>query len=104
MNTNLLSRFRAMQLALANSFNTDEIIILDGNDTIPIGDNLLVSEIILNKDAVVVSIFDAKSIIPINKLSDEVVEVIINVMQEIALRKKDKLVYISSKKSIIYIL
>lgn len=90
MDAKLLQEFRAMQLAvkgsLLNKNRTDvKELLIEGIDSIPIGDNALIDTILLDKDVVNVNIFDTNSLMPIHYLSDSIIEYIIDTMRAKAL-------------------
>lgn len=89
MNATLFQEFRAMQLAVkgasGKASSNWSALILEGIDSIPIGDNAEINEVCLNKDYVNVSVCDVNSLIPINILADEVLEEIICAMRAKAL-------------------
>ena len=90
MNAKLLQEFRAMQLAvkgaLLNKNRTDvKELLIEGTDSIPIGDNALIDTILLDKDVVNVNIFNVNSFMPIHYLSDNIIEWIVDTMRAKAL-------------------
>ena len=90
MNASLLQDFRAMQLAvkgaLAMKGRTDvKELLIEGTDSIPIGDNALIDTILLDKDVVNVNIFNVNSFMPIHYLSDDIIEWIVGTMRAKAL-------------------
>lgn len=94
MKANTLLTFRAMQLAIigAEVLRTSrkvETLILNGIDTITIGDDLEITEVSLVKDVVLVSIGETSSYVCIRNLSDEVMDEIIETMEIKALDLAD---------------
>lgn len=94
MKANTLLRFRTMQLAIigAEGLRTSrkiETLILNGIDTITIGDSLEITEVSLVKDVVLVTIGETSSYVCIRSLSDEVIDEIIETMAVKALDLAD---------------
>ena len=90
MNARLFQEFRAMQLAvkgaLLNKSRTDvKELLIEGIDSIPIGDNALIDTILLDKDVVNVNIFNVNSFMPIHYLSDYIIEWVVDTMRAKAL-------------------
>lgn len=90
MDAKLLQEFRAMQLAvkgsLLNKNRTDvKELLIEGTDSIPIGDNALIDTILLDNDVVNVNIFNVNSFMPIHYLSDDIIEWIVDTMRAKAL-------------------
>jgi hypothetical protein len=90
MDAKLLQEFRTMQLAvkgaLAMKSRIDvEELLIEGIDSIAIGDNALIDTILLDKDIVNVNIFNVNSLMPIHFLSDGIIEEIVDTMRAKAL-------------------
>lgn len=86
MKPKTLQTFRAMQLAIKGACSPKSVnyLTLSGIDTISIGDSLEITAIDLDRDIVVVEMGEdskIESYMPINVLSDDVVEEIIDTMQ-----------------------
>jgi len=94
MKANTLLTFRAMQLAIIGAevlraSRKVDTLILNGIDTIVIGDNIEITEVSLVKDVVLVTIGETSSYVCIRSLSDEVVDEIIETMSVKALDLAD---------------
>lgn len=95
MDVTLLTNFRAMQLALigagaVNSLKVDRHT-LNELYRIPVGDQLEIIEVSLTKDVVLVQVTETEiqDYIPINNLSDEIVQELVGMMRLSALEATD---------------
>lgn len=94
MKAEILVNFRVAQLALAGASRNREIdrFIFNNLQSVPYGDNMTIVEVSLEKDLVVVEVNDTEvqSYLPINCMSDEVVEEVTEVMKVCALELSDR--------------
>lgn len=94
MKAEILVNFRVAQLALAGASINREIdrFIFDNLQSVPYGDNMTIVEVSLEKDLVAVEVNDTgvQSYLPINCMSDEVVEEVTEVMKICALELSDR--------------
>lgn len=86
MKPKTLQTFRTMQLAVKGACAPKSVnyLSLNGIDAIDIGDNLRIISIDLDRDLVVVEMGEdsnVESYMPLNVLSDDVIEEIIDTMQ-----------------------
>lgn len=105
MKAETLANFRSMQLALKGaSLNKYEakVLLLEGIDCITIGDNILIKEILLDKDCVTAFMFgDIPSYMPLSVLSEEIIVEIIDTMRCKALELADRCVMININGEIV---
>ena len=94
MKAEILVNFRVAQLALAGASRNREIdrFIFNNLQSVPYGDNMTIVEVSLEKDLVVVEVNDTEvqSYLPINYMSDEVVEEVTEAMKVCALELSDR--------------
>lgn len=102
MKAESLALFRTMQLAIkgASKHQVVEKLILDGIDRIVLGEELYITEISLNMDLVVVSLFDNECYVPLTNLSERIIKSIISTMRDKALEIADKVVYVSNGEAV----
>lgn len=95
MKPKTLQTFRTMQLAVKGACHPKSVsyLTLDGIDAIELGDNLRIISIDLDRDLVVVEMGEdsnVESFMPLNVLSDDVIEEIIDTMQAKAVDIADR--------------
>lgn len=102
MKAESLALFRTMQLAIqgASKHQVVEKLILDGIDKIVLGEELYITEISLNMDLVVVSLYDNECYVPLTNLSERIIKSIISTMRDKALEIADKVVYVNNGEAI----
>lgn len=102
MKAESLALFRAMQLAVkgASKHQVVEKLILDGIDKIVLGEELYITEISLNMDLVVISLYDNECYVPLGNLSEQIIKSIITTMRYKALEIADKVVYVNNGEAI----
>lgn len=102
MNARLFQEFRAMQLAVKgalanNGYPNVNKLIVEGMNTIELGDNAIIDEICLDKDIVNINIFDTNSYTPITTFSDDIIEEIVDTMRAMALEMTNTDVMVNLK-------
>ena len=101
MNANTLQDFRAMQLAVKGASTNASFLLLEGSDCIFIGDKIEIREVSLENDSVVVYINDIASYMPIQNLSDCLIEELITILREKALLISGRDVMVNDKGEIV---
>jgi hypothetical protein len=107
MNASLLQEFRAMQLAIkgagmlkSNGITIFDKLLLDGIDSIELGEHVKIIEICLDTDEVVIETYGT-TYLRLSKLSDDIIEELISIMRAKALEIADKDVLVNSKGEVV---